>query len=127
MLNYFCHHSWGLLLLSKAEIGNMCINCHLQLGHTARNCEFDKCQSVFKCGKEKLHAGEIDRRGTRCTKSKLKGQIAKMEQDLINKEQYLNKLNESLPNRIEHGLMEENANRYFKRRVKKCCLLRKHA
>ena len=68
-----------------------------------------------------------DRRGTRCAVSKLKGQIAKMEQDLINKEQSLNKLNESLPNRIEHGLMEENANRYFERGVKKWCLLCKHA
>ena len=115
-----------LRVKSNAENGNMCRNCHLRLGHTARNCDFDKCQSVFKCGKEKLHAGKINRRGTRCAVSKLKGQIAKMEQDLINKEQSVNKLNKSLPNRIERGLMEENTNRYFERGVKKCCLLRKH-
>ena len=51
-----------------------------------------KCQSVFKCGEEKLRPGEIDGRGTRCTVKKLKGEIAKVEQDLINKEQSLNKL-----------------------------------
>ena len=115
-----------LRVKSNAENGNMCKNCHLRLGHTARNCDFDKRQSVCKCGEEKLHAGEIDRRGTRCAVSKLKGEIAKMEQDLINKEQSLNKLNESLPNRIERGLMEENENGYFERGVKKWCLLRKH-
>ncbi len=55
-----------LLVRSRAEDGNRCRNCHLWLGHTARSCDFDKCQSVFKCGEEKLHPGEIDGRGTRC-------------------------------------------------------------
>ena len=115
-----------LRVKSRAEDGNRCRNCHLRLGHTARNCDFDKCQSVFKCGEEKLHPGEIDGRGTRCAVKKLKGEIAKMEQDLTNKEKSLNKLNESLPNRIERDLMEENANRYFEGGVKKWTLLRKH-
>ncbi len=44
-----------LRVKSNPSDGNMCRNCHMRLGHTARNCEYDKCISVFRCGEEKLH------------------------------------------------------------------------
>ncbi len=53
----------------------------MRLGHTARNCEYENCISVFRCGEEKLHPGEIDSRGTRLTIQKLKADIAKLERD----------------------------------------------
>ena len=59
--------------------GNMCRNCHMRLGHTARNCGYEKCSSVFRCGEEKHHPGEIDSRGTRLTIQKLKADIAELE------------------------------------------------
>ena len=63
-----------LRVKSNPSDGNMCRNCHMRLGHTARNCEYDKCILVFRCGEEKLHPGEIDSRGTRLTIQKLKAE-----------------------------------------------------
>ena len=40
--------------------GNLCRKCHLQLGHTARNCAYGHCQSVFSCSEEKLHVGKLN-------------------------------------------------------------------
>ena len=61
--------------------GNMCRNCHMRLGHTARSCDYEKCTSVFRCGEENLHSGEIDSRGNCVTIQKLKADIAKLERD----------------------------------------------
>ena len=54
-----------LRVKSNPDDGNMCRNCHLRLGHTARSCEYGKCQSVCGCGEEKFHPGEINTRGMR--------------------------------------------------------------
>ena len=50
---------------SNPSDGNLCRKCHMRLGHTARLCEYEKCSSVFSCGEEKFHHGEIDSRATR--------------------------------------------------------------
>ena len=60
---------------------SMCRNCHMRVGHTARKCEYNRCSSVLSCGEEKLHPGEIDSRGTRCSIKKLKGDIDKLQAD----------------------------------------------
>ena len=39
---------------------NICRNCHFRLGHSAQTCHFGHCTSVFKCGEEKFHSGEIN-------------------------------------------------------------------
>ena len=70
-----------LRVKSNHSNGNMCRNCHLRLKHIARNCEYEKCISVFRWSGEKLHPGEIDSRGTRLTIQKLKADIAKLERD----------------------------------------------
>ena len=51
--------------LSKAKSastggGNVCGNCHLRLGHTAKKCAIEKCVDVFDCGLEKFHPGQIN-------------------------------------------------------------------
>ena len=46
------------ILKSDPRDGNICRNCHLRLGHSARTCHFGPCTSVFKCGEEKYHSGE---------------------------------------------------------------------
>ena len=40
--------------------GNLCSKCHLRLGHTARNCNYGSCDSVFCCGEQKFHVGEVN-------------------------------------------------------------------
>ena len=56
-----------LRVKSNPSDGNMCRNCHMRLGHTAHNCDYEKCILVLRCGEEKLHSGEIDSRGNRVT------------------------------------------------------------
>ena len=88
-----------LRMRSKQGDGDLCRNCHLRISHTARRCEYQKCQSVFSCGEEKHHPGEVDVHGIRCSIKKLKGEIEKIERKLVLKEQSLKKMNESLSNR----------------------------
>ena len=115
-----------LRVKSNPSDGNMCRNCHMRLGHTARNCDYEKCISVFRCGEEKLHSGEIDSRGNRVTIQKLKADIAKLERDRDLKELASKKLSESLPKQVEISLLQENANLYMVNGNKNWSLLRKH-
>ena len=41
-----------LRVKSNPSDDNVCRPCQLKLGHTARNCEYGKCESVFVCGEE---------------------------------------------------------------------------
>ena len=111
---------------SNPSDGNLCRKCHMRLGHTARLCEYEKCSSVFSCGEEKFHHGEIDSRATRNSIKKIKEDIAKLEKDLKLKEEQSKKLSESLSKKIENALMKENGSHYIDGGVKKWTLLRKH-
>ena len=93
---------------SNPSDGNLCRKCHMRLGHTARLCEHEKCFSVFSCGEEKFHHGEIDSRATRNSIKKIKEDIAKLEKDLKLKEEQSKKLSESSSNKIKNALMKEN-------------------
>ncbi|CAB3976861.1 PREDICTED: uncharacterized protein LOC107337214 [Paramuricea clavata] len=62
-----------LRVKSNPSDGKLCCNCHMRLGHTARSCEYEKCLSVFGCGEEKLHTGELDSHSTHSSIQKLKG------------------------------------------------------
>ena len=41
--------------------GNVCGNCHMKLGHTAKKCVLDKCTNVFDCGIEKFHPHQTNK------------------------------------------------------------------
>ncbi|CAB3997312.1 Hypothetical predicted protein [Paramuricea clavata] len=118
-------HRKFLLVKSNPDNGNLCRTCHLRLGHTARNCEYGKCQSVFSCGEEKFHPGEIDTRGMRCSIKKKKSEIAKLEKDLTLKEEASRQLSGMLSTRIENALMQENRSHYIEGGQKKWLNLRK--
>lgn len=92
--------------------GNMCRNCHLRLGHTARNCSYGKCMSVFNCGEEKLHPGELNNRGRRIAINKLSSEILKMERETQLKRETARKINQSLSQQIEQTILEENSSAY---------------
>ena len=94
--------------------------------NTSRGCEYEKCLSVFGCGEEELHTGELDSRSTRSSIQKLKGDIEKLERELNLKETTTKKLSESLGKKIETTLMHENGNKYIEGGIKKWSLLRKH-
>ena len=42
--------------------GSLCHNCHLRAGHTARNCTLERCQTVYSCGQDEFHPGEVAKR-----------------------------------------------------------------
>ena len=92
----------------------------MRVGHTARLCKYEKCSSVFSCGEEKYHHGEIDSRGTHNSIKKIKDDIAELETDLKLKEGQSKKLSECLPNKNENARMEENGGHYIDAGVKKC-------
>ena len=71
-----------LQVKSNPNDGNLCRACHMRLGHDARHCKYEKCASVYHCGEEKFHPGEIGNRGLRCSIKRLKGDISKLEKDL---------------------------------------------
>ncbi|KAL9985513.1 hypothetical protein ACROYT_G007928 [Oculina patagonica] len=117
-----------LKVQSSPSDGNMCRNCHLRLGHTARNCAYGKCMSVFNCGEEKLHPGELNNRGRRLAINKLTSEISKMERETQLKKDTARKINQSLSQQIEQTILEENAGAYTSSGgLRNWSLLRKHA
>ena len=118
-----------LLVNSNRSDGNLCRSCHLRFGHTARNCEYGKCESVFVCGEKKLHPGEIDHeidRSIRLSIKNTRADIAKLERELSDKENASKQLSQTLTNKIEVGLMKENVDHYTNAGQRKWLLVRKH-
>ena len=116
-----------LKVQSRPSDGNMCRNCHLRLGHTARNCSYGKCMSVFNCGEEKLHPGELNNRGRRIAINKLTSEILKMERETQLKRETARKINQSFSQQIEQTILEENSSAYTTPGgLRNWSLLRKH-
>ena len=68
-----------LQLVKSNQIGegSMCSNCHLRLGHTARNCSLYKCTDVLSCDVEKFHQNQVNRsKYLFCRQQKVKLQYA---------------------------------------------------
>ena len=40
-------------------VRSVCPNWHMRLRHTARNCTFERCETIYCCGQEKLHPAEF--------------------------------------------------------------------
>ena len=70
---------------SDPRDGNICRNCHLRLGHSARTYQFGRCTSVFKCGEEKYHSGEINMKELRNQIKKNESELRKLRSELDNK------------------------------------------
>ncbi|CAB4041446.1 Hypothetical predicted protein [Paramuricea clavata] len=62
--------------------GNVCRNCHWQLGHTSRSCDYGKCTWVFKCGMEKFHPGEHNIKDLRSQLKKHERELEKLIEEL---------------------------------------------
>ena len=45
-----------LLIAGAGPVGH---NCHMRLRHTSRNCTFERCETIYSCGQEKLHPAEF--------------------------------------------------------------------
>lgn len=112
---------------SSPADGNMCRNCHLRLGHTARTCEFGKCPSVFKCGEEKFHAGELNVKDIRSQAKKQEMELNKLREELENKKRAIDTMKDTVSIRIENDLLELNKEHYLiNGQHKNWSLLRKH-
>ena len=108
------------------NVGKMCHNCHLRLGHTSRNCTFDSCTSLFECGQEKLHPGENVGKQYTCSINKLTTELEQLRRDLDSKLKASQKVKTSINHNIEQQLLEENNDNYYEGGIKNWTLLRKH-
>ena len=87
--------------------GVVCHNCHMRLGHTARNCTFEQCNSIYSCGEEKLHPAENSRlKQMRQSIRKMEDEIGQLDKELENRQAAVDKVNSSKTNRIETELLE---------------------
>ena len=73
------------LVKSDPSEGNLCRKCHLRLGHTARKCTYGHCQSIFSCGEEKLHGGELNVKELGAAIRKKEARIKELKTELENK------------------------------------------
>ncbi len=105
---------------------NMCRNCHLRLGHTARNCDYGKCESVFSCGEGKVHPGELNTKQERSNIQKIKSEIMGLERNIAQQQEASNQIKESLVNKIEESLLEEDEATYTRNGHRNWPLIRKH-
>jgi hypothetical protein len=106
--------------------GNLCRNCHMRLRHTARNCEFDKCTSVFQCGEDKFHTGEVNLKQMAQNVKKLKTEKEKLIEELENKKSAAENLKDNILNKLEDSLLNADPVSYNIGGVKNWSLLRKH-
>ena len=111
---------------SDPRDGNICRNCHLRLGHSARTCQFGRCASVFKCGEEKFHSGEINMKELRTQIKKNESELSKLRSELDNKRIASETMNEKVTNRIESELFQANREHYLLNGNENWSLLRKH-
>ena len=106
--------------------GNLCRKCHLRLGHTAHSCTYGICDSVFSCGQEKFHSGELNMKELDNCNRKKEKQVQLLKCELENKKAACRSVKESLSRRIEADLFEENIDEYMYYGQKNWTLLRKH-
>lgn len=122
--------SWIISRLQTARLGNgqgsLCHNCHMRLGHTARNCNFDKCSSVYSCGEEKFHSGEVSLRELKQRINKLKNEKDKLLEELKHKKSSAESIKDSILNRLENSLLDADRESYYVHGTKNWSLLRKH-
>ena len=106
--------------------GTFCRNCHMRLGHNARNCTFDKCSSIYQCGEDKFHPGEVNLKQMAQTSKKLKNDREKLTAELKSRKSAAENINESILNRLENSLLEADPSSYHVHGVKNWSLLRHH-
>ena len=106
--------------------GNLCSKCHLRLGHTAQNCNYGSCDSVFCCGEQKLHAGEVNTKELDINIRKKEKRVKLLKIELENRKAASKSVKESLARRIEADLFEVNSDEYMFYGQKNWSLLRKH-
>ena len=111
---------------SNPSSGNICRNCHARLGHTARTCTMGKCTSVFKCGEQKYHVGEINTREIRSQIRNHEMELNKLMTELENKKSAINASKDSLSCKIERELFQTKKTDYLMKCNKNWSLLRKH-
>ena len=111
---------------SDPREGNVCRNFHLRLGHSARTCEYGKCPSVFMCGEEKFHPGELNIKGMRNQMKRHQIELNKLVEELDSKKSAIETMKDKVHNRIESDLFQANKTANIVNGNKNWSLLRKH-
>lgn len=113
--------------LMIAGAGPVCHNCHMRLRHTSSNCTFERCETIYSCGQEKLHPAEFAKlKQIRQSINKLENEIQQLSRDMENRIAAVSKVKDSVTKRIESELLEEDEESYTENGFRNWQLLRKH-
>ena len=107
--------------------GNICRNCHLGLGYSARTCDYGKCFSVFLCRKEKFHPGELNIKEMCSQMKRHQSELNKLVEELDSKKSAIETMKDKVHNCIESGLFQANKTVYIVNGNKRWSLLHKTA
>lgn len=104
--------------------GSVCGRCHLQVGHIQKKCDLNQCTTVFQCGQEKRHPGEVN-----CTRieqmlQREEKHLQQLQFELANRRKAIEQVEVSKTKRIE-SLLLKNRDNYTQRGVLDWGLLRK--
>ena len=106
------------------EISVENVTCVLDILHIS--CTYGICDSVFSCGQEKFHSGELNMKELDNGNRKKEKQVQLLKCELENKKAACRSVKEPLSRRIEADLFEENIDEYMYYGQKNWTLLRKH-
>ena len=106
--------------------GNVCGNCHMKLGHTAKKCMLDTCSNVYDCGIEKFHPRQTKKSKLRQEIQKEESKLQKLEQEVQIRQSSVESLKKSLVHQVEQRLLAENASDYYVGDLRNWSLLRQH-
>ena len=87
---------------------------------------YGKCSSVFKCGEEKFHPGELNVKEMRCQIKRHQSELNRLFEELESKKSAVERMKDKVQNRIETDLFEVNKAAYLVNGTKHWSLLRKH-
>ena len=106
----------------------MCRSCHLKLGHTATHVvvHMENANHFFNCGEEKLHPGELNTKQLRSNIQKIKNEIISLERNIAQQQDVSDQMKQSLANRIEKHLLQEDECKYFSSGHKNWSFTRRH-
>jgi len=92
--------------------GQICGNCHLKIGHSQKKCDLSKCNSVFLCGQEKHHPGEVNCKKLAHMVEKEEKVLQELELEARRRETSIETVEKSVYRKIENELLEDRKEDY---------------
>ena len=106
--------------------GNLCCKSHKRLAHSAKNCKYGLCNSVFCCDELKFHEGEVNTKDSTSTFAKKATRVLLLKSELEYRKAAHKSIRELLARWIEANLFQVSSDEYMFYSQKNWSLLRRH-